>query len=48
VRADGARDASLDPLTRFVGLRISNIFEPADYAAIPSFSDNPEARQWNL
>jgi len=34
--------------TRFVGLRISNIFEPPDYAAIPSFSDDPRARQWNL
>ena len=37
-----------NPGTRFVGFRISNIFEGADYAQIPSFSDNPEARQWNL
>ena len=37
-----------NPGTRFVGLRISNIFEPADYAAIPSFWDDPGLRRWNL
>ena len=37
-----------NPGTRFVGLRISNIFEPADYAAIPSFWADPAIRQWNL
>ena len=37
-----------NPGTRFVGLRISNIFEPADYATIPSFWDDPSSRQWNL
>jgi nucleoside-diphosphate-sugar epimerase len=38
-----------NPGTTFVGLRISNIFEEAvDYAAIPSFWDDPELRKWNL
>ena len=32
----------------FVGLRISNIMEPADYAAFPSFWDDPRIRKWNL
>jgi nucleoside-diphosphate-sugar epimerase len=31
-----------------VGLRISNIFEPSDYAAIPSYWDDPSLRRWNL
>ena len=34
--------------TTFVGLRISNIFEPPDYAMIPSFWANPDLRKWNL
>lgn len=37
-----------NPGTRFVGLRISNIFEAADYAQIPSFWADPSSRQWNL
>jgi nucleoside-diphosphate-sugar epimerase len=37
-----------NPGTRFVGLRISNIFEEADYAQIPTFWANPSLRQWNL
>ena len=37
-----------NPGTRFVGLRISNIFEEADYAGIPGFQDDPAARRWNL
>jgi nucleoside-diphosphate-sugar epimerase len=32
----------------FVGLRISNIMEPADYAAFPSWQDDPSVRRWNL
>ncbi len=32
----------------FVGLRISNIMEPADYAAFPSWQDDPQVRRWNL
>jgi hypothetical protein len=31
-----------------VGLRISNIFEQKDYAAIPSYWDDPALRRWNL
>src|ERR1700753_2988472 len=37
-----------NPGTRFVGLRISNIFEEHDYKQIPSFWDDPSLRKWNL
>lgn len=37
-----------NPGTRFVGLRISNIFEERDYGTIPSFWDDPALRKWNL
>lgn len=37
-----------NPGTTFAGLRISNIFEDGDYAAIPSFWADPGLRQWNL
>lgn len=37
-----------NPGTRFAGLRISNIFQEADYASIPSFHDDPDIRKWNL
>jgi nucleoside-diphosphate-sugar epimerase len=37
-----------NPGTRFVALRISNIFEEADYAAIPAFQKDPALRRWNL
>ncbi len=37
-----------NPGTRFVGLRISNIFEEPDYAAIPSYWDDISLRRWNL
>jgi nucleoside-diphosphate-sugar epimerase len=37
-----------NPGTRFVGLRISNIFEERDYDSIPSFWTNPALRKWNL
>jgi nucleoside-diphosphate-sugar epimerase len=37
-----------NPGTSFVGLRISNIFEPADYGQIPSFSADSGLRRWNL
>ena len=36
------------PATSFVGLRISNIFEPDDYAMIPGFQADPASRAWNL
>lgn len=32
----------------FVGLRISNIMEPDDYAAFPSYWGDPHLRKWNL
>jgi nucleoside-diphosphate-sugar epimerase len=32
----------------FLGLRISNIMEPDDYAAFPSWQDEPARRRWNL
>jgi nucleoside-diphosphate-sugar epimerase len=34
--------------TGFVGLRISNIMEPDDYAAFPTYLDDPSIRKWNL
>ena len=37
-----------NPGTAFVGLRISNIFDEADYAMIPSFWSDPSLRKWNL
>ena len=32
----------------FVGLRISNIMEPADYADFPSYWEDARLRKWNL
>jgi nucleoside-diphosphate-sugar epimerase len=32
----------------FVGLRISNIMEPHDYARFPEWQDDPLVRKWNL
>ena len=32
----------------FIGLRISNIMEPPDYAGFPSWQDDPAIRRWNL
>jgi nucleoside-diphosphate-sugar epimerase len=32
----------------FLGLRISNIMEPADYARFPSWQHDPAVRRWNL
>jgi len=37
-----------NPGTSFVGLRISNILEGADFDAIPSYWSDPELRKWNL
>jgi nucleoside-diphosphate-sugar epimerase len=46
---EAAREMSRwNPGTRFIGLRISNIFEEGDYATIPSFWDDPALRKWNL
>jgi nucleoside-diphosphate-sugar epimerase len=44
-----ARDMNRwNPGTRFVGLRISNIFEERDYESIPSFWTDVALRKWNL
>ncbi len=43
-----ARQASRRSGTPFLGLRISNIMEPADYAAFPDYWDDPWLRKWNL
>jgi nucleoside-diphosphate-sugar epimerase len=32
----------------FVGLRLSNIMEPEDYALFPSYWNEPHLRKWNL
>jgi nucleoside-diphosphate-sugar epimerase len=37
-----------NPGTTFIGLRISNVLEPHDYAAIPSYAENPDLRKWNM
>jgi nucleoside-diphosphate-sugar epimerase len=37
-----------DPDLKMIGLRFSNVMEPADYAAFPSFSDDARLRKWNL
>ena len=34
--------------TQFVGLRISNVFEPKDYEMISTFWADPALRKWNL
>jgi nucleoside-diphosphate-sugar epimerase len=36
------------PAIPFVGLRISKILEPPDYAQFPGFWDDPLERKWNL
>ncbi|PVE20721.1 UDP-glucose 4-epimerase [Microvirga sp. KLBC 81] len=37
-----------DPDLKIVGLRFSNVMEPADYARFPSFDTDPQSRKWNL
>ena len=37
-----------DPALKMIGLRFSNVMEPADYAEFPSFDADPRARKWNL
>ncbi|HSN06391.1 MAG TPA: NAD(P)-dependent oxidoreductase [Candidatus Angelobacter sp.] len=37
-----------DPRTKIIGLRFSNVMEPHDYAAFPSFAEDPHLRKWNL
>jgi nucleoside-diphosphate-sugar epimerase len=37
-----------NPDLRMIGLRFSNVMEPADYARFPAFDDDPASRKWNL
>ncbi|MEV4639086.1 NAD(P)-dependent oxidoreductase [Actinoplanes sp. NPDC049548] len=37
-----------NPELKMIGLRFSNVMEPADYAEFPSFDADPRARSWNL
>jgi len=37
-----------DPELRMIGLRFSNVMDPEDYKAFPSFDANPLGRKWNL
>lgn len=37
-----------DPGLKMIGLRFSNVMEPADYARFPSFDADPMLRKWNL
>jgi nucleoside-diphosphate-sugar epimerase len=37
-----------DPRLKIIGLRFSNVMEPHDYAAFPSFDADPALRKWNL
>jgi nucleoside-diphosphate-sugar epimerase len=36
------------PGTVFAGLRLSHVFDEADYGPIPTYWDKPETRMWNL
>ena len=37
-----------DPMLKMIGLRFSNVMEPADYSAFPGFDADPQIRRWNL
>jgi nucleoside-diphosphate-sugar epimerase len=37
-----------DPQLKMIGLRFSNVMEPGDYAAFPSFDADARLRKWNL
>jgi len=37
-----------DPELKMIGLRFSNVMEPADYAAFPSYNADLGLRKWNL
>jgi len=37
-----------DPELKIIGLRFSNVMEPADYARFVSFEADPQSRRWNL
>ncbi|SDU11036.1 NAD-dependent epimerase/dehydratase family protein [Jiangella alkaliphila] len=37
-----------DPERKIIGLRLSNVMDPEDYARFPSFQDDALKRKWNL
>ena len=37
-----------DPELKMIGLRLSNVMAPQDYAQFPSFQDDADIRKWNL
>ncbi|PZS25099.1 MAG: UDP-glucose 4-epimerase [Pseudonocardiales bacterium] len=37
-----------DPRLKMIGLRFSNVMEPADYGAFPGYDADPRLRKWNL
>ncbi|GIE94178.1 NAD-dependent epimerase/dehydratase family protein [Paractinoplanes rishiriensis] len=37
-----------NPALKMIGLRFSNVMDPADYAEFPSFDADPARRKWNL
>jgi nucleoside-diphosphate-sugar epimerase len=37
-----------DPELKMIGLRFSNVMEPADYAQFSAWNDDPSIRRWNL
>jgi nucleoside-diphosphate-sugar epimerase len=37
-----------DPQLKMIGLRFSNVMEPHDYDAFPSYDADPQLRKWNL
>ena len=37
-----------DPSLKMIGLRFSNVMEPADYEQFPSYDADPMLRKWNL
>ena len=36
------------PAMKLIGLRFSNVMEPADYAKFPAYDTDPEVRKWNM
>jgi nucleoside-diphosphate-sugar epimerase len=37
-----------DPDLKMIGLRLSNVMEPQDYADFPGYDADPQLRRWNL
>jgi nucleoside-diphosphate-sugar epimerase len=37
-----------DPELKMIGLRFSNVMDPADYQAFPGYDADPKLRHWNL